>query len=111
MSKGVVFLKYYTVAEFLVTDPSWIAEYTPVVTKMVESHGGRYLARTANVDRLEGEDRGYKTSLIVEWPSKEAATKFYTSKEYKPYLADRLAGTDSTMRVVAGIDDTGISTQ
>ena len=53
---------------------------------MVERSGGRYLARTATVEKLEGERKLPQTFLIIEWPSKEAAMSFYQSEEYRPYL-------------------------
>ncbi|MDP6040718.1 MAG: DUF1330 domain-containing protein, partial [Candidatus Latescibacteria bacterium] len=36
---------YYVVAEVNVTDDSWIPEYIENVTRIVEQHGGKYLAR------------------------------------------------------------------
>jgi len=39
-------MKYYTVAEMDITDPSWIREYVTNVTGMVERRGGAiWLAR------------------------------------------------------------------
>ena len=100
-------MKVYAVAELDITDSSWVSEYVRDVTPMVERHGGRYLARTAKVDQLEGERALPQVLLIVEWPSRDAAETFYRSEEYKPYLEKRLRGARNEMRLVAGEDMTG----
>lgn len=62
-------MKYYAVAEIDITDPSWIRDYVANVTAMVERHGGRYLARTAKIEQIEG-DRAPQGFLLIEWPPK-----------------------------------------
>jgi uncharacterized protein (DUF1330 family) len=97
-------MKYYCVAELDVTDPSWVQGYVQNVTKLVEQSGGRYLARTSNIERLEGERKVPQIFLIIEWPSKESAMNFYESDEYKPYLKGRMEGARSELALVAGED-------
>ena len=99
-------MKYYAVAEMEITERSWVAEYVKNVTPMVEKHGGRYLARTSKVERLEGERKLLPVFLIVEWPSKEAAEAFYESEEYRPYRDRRVAGAKNEFLLVAGEDVT-----
>lgn len=97
-------MKYYCVAELDIIDQSWVAEYVQDVTRLVERHGGRYLARTPNVERLEGERNPPQIFLIIEWPSREAALRFYNSDEYRPYLKHRLEGARNELVLVAGED-------
>lgn len=97
-------MKYYAVAELEITDPAWIPEYVEHTTALVERHGGRYLARTPNVEKVEGERATPQISLIIEWPSKEAAEAFYASDEYRPHLERRLAGSRGEFVLVAGED-------
>lgn len=99
-------MKYYTIAEFDITDRAWVRDYVQNVTKMVERYGGKYLARTANIKRFEGERQNPQIFLLVEWPSQEAAETFYNSEEYQPYLQVRLAGSKSEMVLIAGEDMT-----
>jgi uncharacterized protein (DUF1330 family) len=89
-----------------VTDRSWVAEYVKNVTKMVEQRGGRYLARTSKVEKVEGERKLPQVYLIIEWPSKEAAEAFYESEEYRPYREARIAGAKNEFLLVAGEDVT-----
>jgi uncharacterized protein (DUF1330 family) len=99
-------MKYYSVAEIEVTDRSWVAAYVQNVTKMVEQNGGRYLARTSNVERIEGERRPPQIFLLIEWPSREAAVAFYESDAYRPYRESRVRGAKNDFLLVAGEDIT-----
>lgn len=100
-------MKYYVVAEFDLTDPAWVAEYVREVTPMIERRGGRYLARTPRVEKLEGDRPPPQLVLLIEWPSREEAMAFYESDEYRPYRDSRLAGSRSQMALVAGEDVAG----
>ena len=100
-------MKYYVVAEISITDPSWAPAYIENVTKLVEQHGGRYLARTSKINKLEGERNTPQLFVIVEWPSEDAAKAFYKSDAYRPYLQSRVAGSNSELFLIAGEDMTG----
>jgi len=97
-------MKYYSVAELDITDRAWVADYAKNVTPMVERRGGRYLARTSNVETVEGARKPPHIFLIIEWPSKEAAMAFYESEDYRPYREARLAGSAGEFALVAGED-------
>src|SRR5207244_12574802 len=84
-------MKYYLVAELEITDQSWVADYIKNVTGMVEGHGGRYLARTPKVERIEGERKPAGIFVIVEWASKDSAVGSYESEEYRRYRQKRVA--------------------
>lgn len=102
-------MKYYAVAEMDVTDPAWIGDYVANVTSMVERRGGRYLSRTARVEKVEGERPAPQVIVLIEWPSKEAAEEFYASEEYRPYREARGAGARNEFLLVAGEDVNGLA--
>lgn len=97
-------MKYYSVAEVDITDQSWVAQYVKNVTGLVEQHGGRYLARTSNIEKIEGERKAPQIFLIIEWPSRDAAVAFYESDEYRPYRQSRIEGARNEFVLVAGED-------
>ena len=99
-------MKYYLIGEIEVTDQSWVPDYVENVTGMVERRGGRYLSRTQKVERIEGARMPPPMVVIVEWPSKETAVKFYESEEYRPYRENRLAGAKNEFLLIAGEDVT-----
>jgi uncharacterized protein (DUF1330 family) len=102
-------MKHYAVAELDVTDPAWVRDYVARVTAMVEARGGRYLARTATIEQIEGERTPPQVFLIIEWPSKQAADEFYASEEYRPYRESRRAGARNELFLVAGEDVNGVA--
>ncbi|MDQ2621788.1 MAG: DUF1330 domain-containing protein [Actinomycetota bacterium] len=102
-------MKHYAVAEINITDPAWTAEYVANVTGIVERHGGRYLARTANFEKIEGDRPVPHVFLLIEWPSKEAANEFYESEEYRPNLEARREGSVGEFVLVAGEDLEGVA--
>jgi uncharacterized protein (DUF1330 family) len=102
-------MKYYAVAEMDVTDPSWIRDYVANVTGMVERRGGRYLSRTPQIEKVEGERKRPQVIVLIEWPSKEVADEFYESEEYRPYRDARGRGAVNEFLLVAGEDINGLA--
>jgi uncharacterized protein (DUF1330 family) len=100
-------MKCYGIVEIDLTDPAWASDYIENVTAMIERRGGRYLARTAQVERLEGERDLSQVFTIIEFPSREIAEEFYESEEYRPYRDARQAGAKTELLMVAGEDMTG----
>lgn len=102
-------MKHFAIANLDITDPAWIAEYVERTTEMVERHGGRYLTRTARIDQLEGDREPPQIVLVIEWPSKEAATDFYESDEYRPLLEMRKNGSAGDFWLVPAEDVNGVA--
>ena len=97
-------MKHYAVAELDVTDPAWVRDYVAEVTPMVERHGGRYLARSADIELMEGEQAPPQLVLLIEWPTRQAAQDFYDSEEYRPHREARRAGARNRFLIVSGED-------
>jgi uncharacterized protein (DUF1330 family) len=97
-------MKYYAVAQIDVTDQSWIPAYVETVTKLVERHGGKYLARTNRVQKIEGDRNPPQILVIIEWPSEAAAKAFYESEEYRPHRQARIDGARNFFLLAPGED-------
>jgi uncharacterized protein (DUF1330 family) len=65
-------MKYYSVAEIDMNDQGWARVYSKDVTRMVEQRGGRYLARTSEIEKLEGERKVPQIFLIIALAATEA---------------------------------------
>jgi uncharacterized protein (DUF1330 family) len=102
-------MRHYAVAELSITDPAWVRDYVAEVTSMVERRGGRYLARTAQIEQIEGDRTPPQVFLIIEWPSKEAAEEFYDSEEYRRHREARRAGASNDFFLIAGEDVNGVA--
>ncbi len=99
-------MRYYAIAEIEVTDPAWVSAYVEHTTRLVEQHGGRYLARTSSFEKIEGERTPPQIFLLIEWPSKEAAETFYECEQYRPHREARRSGSTGEFVLVAGEDMT-----
>jgi uncharacterized protein (DUF1330 family) len=96
----------YVIADIKVTDDSWIPEYAEKVHDIVHRHGGKYLARSANIVTVEGEQSDENLVALIEFPSMDAVKAFGADPDYAPFGAARKAGTISHFRV---IDDTDVA--
>ena len=98
-------MSYYSVLAVTPTSEDWIPDYIGPTNALVARHGGKYLARTASHERLEGEGEDVALRVIIEWPSKEAAQAFMNDPAYLPHLKARTAGSDSHHFLIEGRDD------
>lgn len=89
----------YLIANIEVTDPAKFEEYRQKVTPVVEKFGGRYLVRGGDIRRLEGH---FNALVVLEFPTLEAAQRFYDSLEYQPILKLRLASARSDLVLAEG---------
>ena len=95
----------YSVLEVTPTSEDWIPAYISETGAMVAGHGGKYLARTASHERLEGQGEGAALRIIIEWPSRESAVAFMNAPAYAPHLRARTAGSVSHHFLIEGKDD------
>jgi uncharacterized protein (DUF1330 family) len=98
-------MAHYSVFMVTPTTDAWIPAYLEAVGPAVAKHGGKYLARTASHERIEGTGASPGLIALLEWPSKEAATAFYKDPAYEPHLQARLAGASSDAFLIEGKDD------
>lgn len=98
-------MSYYSVLEVTPTSEDWIPGYVESATALVAQHGGKYLARTASHERLEGEGEDVALRVIIEWPSKKAAEAFMSDPAYRAHLEARTAGSTSHHFLIEGKDD------
>jgi uncharacterized protein (DUF1330 family) len=91
----------YLIANLDVTDPAGFEEYRTKVSPLIAKFGGRYLVRGGNVKTLEGNLPIHRL-VVLEFPSVEAAQRFYDSPEYQPLLKIRLASAKSDLVLAAG---------
>ena len=91
----------HLIANITVTDPERYPPYRERVPGVVAQYGGRFLVRAGAVHPLEGEF-GFDRFVVIEFPSLEAARRFYDSPEYAPLLKLRTETTRSQVAMVEG---------
>lgn len=98
-------MSYFSVLEVTPLNDDWVADYIEPANRLVAKHGGEYIARTANHERLEGEGDNSALRIIISWPSKEAALAFMNDPEYVPHLQARTSGSISHHFLIEAKDD------
>ena len=93
--------KGYLIANLRVKDQDIFKEFSSVALPLIESFGGKLLARGPNADRHEGDVSGVVT--LIEFESKEAAEKFYFSDEYQAAKSIRDRGVDTDLMIIEGM--------
>jgi uncharacterized protein (DUF1330 family) len=71
----------YLLVQADVTNAEQYSEYAKVAPDIVAKYGGRYLARGGRTVTLEGPPARSRV-VVIEFPSVEAAERFYRSPEY-----------------------------
>lgn len=94
-------MKCYLVANITITDPARYRSYRELVPAVIAQYGGQYLVRAGAVHPLEG-DFDLDRFVIIEFPSMDAATRFYRSPEYAPLLELRSETTHSHVAFIEG---------
>jgi uncharacterized protein (DUF1330 family) len=94
-------VKAYLIADITITDAGRFPAYREMVPDVLAQYGGKFLVRAGALHPLEG-DLGLDRFVVIEFPSLEAAQRFYDSKEYAPLLKLRMETTDSKVAIVEG---------
>jgi uncharacterized protein (DUF1330 family) len=92
----------YVLAEVEIANPEGYKEYTAVVPATIAQYGGRFLHRGGGVEVLEG-DWPQCRRVIIEFPSKEAALRWWNSPEYEKPKAMRRANSRGRLLLLDGV--------
>ena len=95
-------MKAYMIAHIEVTNPDLMAKYREKVPAIVEKYGGKYLVRGGDSVLLEGDFFKHRM-VLLEFPDREAAEKFYNSEQYAPIKQMRLAAGNNSSVIVDGL--------
>ena len=94
-------MKAYLIAVETVHDESMFAEYRKHVIATLEAFGGRFVARGGKLTVLEGEWLHPRT-VIIEFPSRDAAEAWYKSPDYQKIIGLRLKSTSGNLVILDG---------
>ena len=93
--------KGYVIAEIQVTNPDGYREYSSMVPATIEKFGGRFLVRGGATQVLEGE-WPQRRRVILEFPSVDAARKWFDSPDYEKPKALRQANSEGRLLLIEG---------
>jgi uncharacterized protein (DUF1330 family) len=91
----------YVVVQITIHDPVAYERYKELAPPSIGAYGGRYLVRGARTTTLEGSWQPARF-VILEFPSAERASAWWSSPEYAPAKALRQACAHTEMLLVEG---------
>jgi uncharacterized protein (DUF1330 family) len=92
----------YILAEIEITNPEGYKQYTQSVPATVAKYGGKFIVRGGTAEVLEGE-WPQRRRVILEFPSVEAAKRWWNSPEYEKPKALRRANSDGRLLLLEGV--------
>jgi uncharacterized protein (DUF1330 family) len=92
----------YIIAEITVHDPQTYDRYRAQTPAAVERYGGRFVVRGGDPEALEGGSRPERV-VVLEFPDRAQAKRFYDSPEYRAILPLRLAASEGSLLLVDGV--------
>ena len=96
-------MKAYSIVQLEVTDPVPYEAYRKDVLPTITAFGGRFLVRGGKVTTLEG-DWPFPRTVVIEFPSREAAEGWYHSPAYQKILPLRLKASRGNFIIVDGAE-------
>ena len=94
--------KGYWIASVEVKNQDGYKQYAGMLPDVFRKYGGRYVTRGGAMEVMEGKFRS--RTVVVEFPSYQAALDCYRSPEYAKAIAVRQANADADLLVVEGYD-------
>jgi len=91
----------YILGEIEITNPDGYKEYTRQVPATIAKYGGRFLVRGGACEALEG-DWPQQRRVLLEFPSMEAARRWWSSPEYEKPKAMRQAASRGRLILMEG---------
>ena len=99
-------MSVYLIADIKVTNNKWVPAYATSVHDLVHKHGGKYLARSGNIETLEGKPLETDLIALIQFPSAQAVQSFLSDPQYAPHADARKLGSESRFQL---IDDTDLA--
>jgi len=92
----------YVFAEIEIVNPGGYKEYTTTVPATIAKYGGKFLTRGGAVEVLEGEWPN-RRRVIIEFPSLDAAKRWWNSPDYEKPKAMRRANSRGRLLLLEGV--------
>ena len=95
--------EYYLLVDVDIHNIDEYKKYLDKVKPMVEKFGGQYLIKGGVIDAKETDLWKPKRIVLVKFPNKTSALKWYNSEEYRPLKNLRLNNATSNILFIEGV--------
>lgn len=94
--------KAYWIAHVTVTDPETYDKYRAANAAPFARFGAKFLVRAGAQTVVEGQMRA--RTVVIEFPTLQAATNCYNSPDYRAAIALRIGAGDADVCIIEGYD-------
>ena len=91
----------YIIARIEVTDQEAYMKYASQTVALAEKFGGEFLVKAGAMTQLEGA--GPERHVVIRFPDRPAAERFYGSDEYAKILPIALSASRRDLVIVDGV--------
>jgi uncharacterized protein (DUF1330 family) len=96
-------MKAYGIWQEEIVDQAMFDAYRKDVMPTLAAFGGKFLVRGGKATKLEG-DWPFGRTVVIEFPSREAAEAWYHSPAYQKLLPLRLKASRGNFIIVDGVE-------
>src|SRR5438105_7971939 len=96
----------FVVGDICVTDPVAYQAHVPQALATIARFGGRVVAGGGKIDLLEGGPMPER-DFIIEFPTADAARRWYPSDDYQEALQTRLSASHGRVFLIEGNEISG----
>jgi uncharacterized protein (DUF1330 family) len=97
--KGVRFVSGYVLADVTWRDEEGRREYVELIGPSLTAHEGQVVALSGDVEVMEGDWQPGEVTVLISFPTREAALAWYGSDEYSRALDIRKRSCDSRVMI------------
>ncbi|MGO8877258.1 MAG: DUF1330 domain-containing protein [Acidimicrobiales bacterium] len=90
----------YVLADVTWTDAAGRREYIDLLGPSLAAHGGEVVAASGDVEVMEGDWEPGEVTVILSFPTREAARAWYGSEEYRRALEIRKRSSNSRLLIL-----------
>lgn len=94
--------KGYWIGRVDITDRDTYKRYVEGIYPILATYGGRFVVASGSGETVEGSAR--KRSIVIEFPTLEAAQACYGSSAYQDVMKLRLAASQADLVIVGGFE-------
>lgn len=94
-------MSVYILARIEVTDAEAYANYASQTFALAEKFGGEFLVKAGAMTQMEGT--GPERHVVIRFPDRAAAERFYASEEYAEILPIAMAASKRDLVIVEGV--------
>jgi len=93
----------FVIGQMKIHNRDWMEKYFAEVPELIDRHGGKFVVRGGDPSLLEGSEPSPDAVFVLTFNSREAASVFWNSPEFAPFIKLRQTGSSLQATLVDGL--------